>query len=94
MAKKSNTGAHRGLSGFTTPKRGFRPAYSKMDPTCAVPSFCHLARPCKQHSPMKCAQQDMRAIYLGAGNSNGHVLSGPAERIKAESRPQHRRVDL
>ena len=36
MAKKSSIGAHRKLSGFTTPKIGFRFAYSNMDPTCKV----------------------------------------------------------
>ena len=63
MAKKSSTGAHRGLSGFTIPKRAFRPAYSNMDPTCAACSFCHLPCLCKQQAPMSCARGDMRGIY-------------------------------
>ena len=69
MAKKSSTGAHRGLSGFTIPKRAFRPAYSKMDPTCAACSFCQLPCPCKQQALVICAQGDMKGIYPGVSRN-------------------------
>lgn len=36
MAKRPRMGAHRGLSGCTTPKMGFLSTYSKMEPTCGV----------------------------------------------------------
>ena len=73
MAKKSRMGAHRKLSGFTTPKIGFLFAYSNMDPTCTAARNSMLPRHVSRLAFRLCQCFALRKLLHGRNKEAAYV---------------------